>query len=405
MSVSSLLLYVKLAMRNLWRNPRRSMLTATAIALGLSCLIIFGALKRGLHEEMRNSTVRLETGAVQVHAAGYEANVIHLKPLVNAQGVIEAAKRSGALSHSTRIKVPALVIAGDKSSSVMITGVEPELEQVVTIIASRVVEGSYLGNDGVLIGASLADSLGITVGQDIGLMAFDKEGSQRRKKFTVSGVFRTELSSFDRGHIYMPITVAQEFLKATGVVTEVVLTGDESAILNNLRGLLSNEDYVIWSWQEVAPDVKQIMDINDASLRLIALIVFAIVALGIANTMGMAIVERYREFGIIAALGTTPGSIMGLVLLESLLLGVIASFVGSALGLIACIYLSIHGIDLSLFTSSNQHMAISHILKGNLSALDFLSANVLTITTSVLASCLPALKVSRLRPVDAINHV
>jgi ABC-type lipoprotein release transport system permease subunit len=187
-------------------------------------------------------------------------------------------------------------------------------------------------------------------------------------------------------------------------VTEIAVAGDEASLTGALQKALSPTDYQVQRWDEIAPDVRQIIELNDATMQLLVLIVFAIVALGIANTMGMAIFERFREFGILSAIGTTPRTVLTLVLLESLYLGLIASVAGSALGLAACLYLGKYGVDLSTFTSANQYMAISHVLKARLVGMDIGAANVLTIVTSVLAGCFPAFRASRMKPVDAITH-
>jgi ABC-type lipoprotein release transport system permease subunit len=139
-------------------------------------------------------------------------------------------------------------------------------------------------------------------------------------------------------------------------------------------------------------------------MRLLILIVFFIVALGITNTMSMAIYERIRELGVLAAIGTTPTRIMGMVVIESCYLGIMASLIGSAAGILACAWLSRYGIDLSSFTSNNQYFASGHVLKAHLTAFDFFAANLTTLATALLAGLYPAWKGARLDPVTAMRH-
>jgi ABC-type lipoprotein release transport system permease subunit len=401
-------LLARLALRNVRRNPRRSLLTGAAITAGLFCLIVFQALKVGLHREMVNGTVLLDTGDLQVHAAGFEPNLTGLFPLPDPQKVDEALARLGVEAWSPRLKSPALLLAGRHSSSVILSGVVPQSEAKVTDIAGKMVAGSYLGEKGgVVVGAELARSLGAGIGDDVTLMVQGLFGRPVVKKFRIEGLFRTELASFDRSRVYLSLADAQAFLQAQGIVTEIAVRTDSTEV-SGLSRMLASElpasRYQVRSWRQIAPDLVQLIELNDATMRLLVLIVFAIVALGIVNTMTMIIYERFRELGILAALGTRPGSIVTLITLESFFLGLISAAAGTVLGVAACAWLGSHGIDLTRFTSANQYFAASHVIRARLLPLDLLRANLLTLATALLAGLYPAWKAIRLHPVEAIRH-
>jgi ABC-type lipoprotein release transport system permease subunit len=401
-------LFLRLAMRNVRRNPRRSLLTIAAITSGLFCLIVFQALKVGLHREMVSGTVLFETGDLQVHAAGYEPNLTGLLPLPHPQEVVEALRRLPVEAWSERLKSPALLLAGRRSSSVILSGIDPAAEAKVTAIASKITEGSYLGEQGgVVMGAGLASSLNAGIGDEVTLMVQGLFGRPVVKKFRIEGLFQTELASFDRSRVYLSLADAQDFLQAEGVVTEIAVRTASTEVLGLSRRLgaeLPDDRYQVRTWQQLAPDLVQLIELNDATMRLLVLIVFAIVALGIVNTMTMIIYERFRELGILAALGTRPGSIVLLITLESFFLGLISAAAGTTLGVAACLWLSSHGIDLTHFTSANQYIASSHVIRARLLPLDLLVANLLTLATALLAGLYPAWKAIRLHPVEAIRH-
>jgi ABC-type lipoprotein release transport system permease subunit len=307
-----------------------------------------------------------------------------------------------------RIKSSALLLAGKKSSSVVLSGVYPDEEPRVTFIADKVVRGKYVNNEGgILIGEALARSINVESGEEVTLTAQDREGLPVTGQFRVIGVYATELSSFDRTHVFMHIKDAQKFLHADDIITEIAVRTDsrnENEIAGELKSALSDKDYQVRTWQEIAPDVQQIIDLNDATMQLLILIVFAIIAMGITNTMTMVIFERFRELGILSAIGTAPSGILTMVVMESFFLGAIASLAGSIAALAACSYLGRYGIDLTSFTSSNQYFANSHVLKAHLLMKDLVIANVVTLATALIGGIYPAMKASRLRPVDAIIH-
>jgi ABC-type lipoprotein release transport system permease subunit len=192
------------------------------------------------------------------------------------------------------------------------------------------------------------------------------------------------------------------------MVTEIaVLTApdDEGRVAARLERTLPSADYQVRTWREIAPDLSQLIEMNDATMRLLTLIVFAIVALGITNTMTMTVFERFRELGVLTAIGTPPEGILSMIALESLFSGVVAAVIGSLAGIAACAWLAGHGIDMTHFTSSNQYFAMSHVIKARLLPADLVFANVVTLVTSFLAGLYPAWKAARLEPVKAIGHV
>jgi len=405
-------LYGSIALRNSIRSIRRSALTVGAIAFGLFCLIIFQGLKEGLRNEMVSSTLSLDTGTLQIHARGYESNLTRLDGIPELERVTAALERSGLHHYSLRLKAPALILAGAGSASVIMAGIIPESEKTITFVSRKIVAGSYLGPKSrekrvILMGQRLAQSLGLGVGDKVKLMAQSSFSKPILTHFTIIGLYQTSLASFDRTHVYVPLKAAQGFLEAAGMISEVAVNSVEKEsehAAEKLSVLLPGGVYQIRSWQQLLPDLQQIIELNDATMDLLIMIVFAIVALGIANTMTTIIFERFREIGTLAALGTTPSGIVVLISLESLGLGCIAAILGGCAGLAACQYLHLYGIDLSAFISNNHYFAAGHQLRADLEAEDFFTALAITLGTALLSGLYPAWKAARLDPVKAIGH-
>lgn len=406
--MTGLFLYARVALRNVLRNRRRSLFTIAAIAFGLFCLIVFQALKVGLHRQMTDGTVLLETGSLQIHAAGFESNLAELRPIDAPDRVEAALDSAGVSAFGRRLRVPALVLSGAGSSAVMLSGVDPAAEPRVSRIAEKVIQGRYLGNDDrILIGYELAQSLGVKPGGTLSLMAQDPAGFPVSRRFTVGGIYRTELGSFNRSRVFLSLETARKFLRAGDVVTEIAVLvdrGREERLAATIRTMLPAASYQVRTWQEAAPDLSQLIEMNDATMRLLILIVFAIVALGITNTMTMTVYERFHELGVLTAIGTPPSGILAMITLESLFIGAVAAVVGSLAGIAACAWLARHGIDMTHFTSSNQYFAMTHVIKAYLVPGDLVAANGVALATAFLAGLYPAWKAARLEPVKAIGH-
>jgi ABC-type lipoprotein release transport system permease subunit len=278
----------------------------------------------------------------------------------------------------------------------------------VTFIADRITAGSYLASPGaILLGHALADSLRVKVGDQVSLMVQSRFGRPVARKFAIGGIFRTELASFDRNHLYLCLATAQNFLDAAGVVTEIAVKAapDKAVSLAEEMQMQLGSVYQVRPWQENVPDLEQLIELNDTTMGLLVIIVFAIVAMGISNTMTTVIFERFREFGTLAAIGTPPRGIVSLVVLESFFLGLLAAIIGSLAGIAACALLARRGLDLSRFISTNQYFSASHVLKAYLLPGDLALAIAVTLVTALLAGLYPAIKAARLAPVEALVHV
>ncbi|GAB4333058.1 MAG: lipoprotein-releasing ABC transporter permease subunit [Desulfobulbaceae bacterium] len=396
------------ALRNVRRNSRRSLLTILAVSFGLFCLIVFQGLKSGLHREMINGTVTLDAGIIQVHAAGYEPNLASLRPLPDPESVLARIRALPGVRWATRIKTPGLVLAGQESASVLLSGIDPALEQTVTTVGDQLVAGDYLaGRGGLLVGKELADSLGKKVGDRLTLMTRDVFGKPAVRAFTVSGLYRTGLASFNRSAVFLRQEDLRSFLGLEDEWTEIALQADPSRtreLAAALRSAFPADTIQVRTWEEIAPDVRQLISLNDATMTLLIVIVFTIVAMGVTNTMTTVIYERFREIGILTTIGTTPLGIVTIIVLESFFLGVAGSAAGSLAGGAASWHLAVSGVDLTHFTSSNQYFTGSHVLRTHLTVADFFMANAVTLLTSLFAGIYPAAKAARIEPVQAIHH-
>ncbi len=397
-----------LACRNLTRNRRRSLLTIGAIAFALAMLLVFNALKEGLHQTMIATATATDIGVIQIHGAGFAANRVNIAALPDADLVSGTLTGMGITTFARRLKGTGLILAGPKSAAVLLHGVNSSEESRVTVLHERLVAGAAPATPKeVMIGQGLARSLGLGLAEPITIMTQDQFGAPATRRFQICGIFHTGVAAFDQGHLFLTLPGLQDLLDAQGLISEIAISvpmPGHGELAHRLQQRLGPA-YQVEPWESIAPDVTQLIALNDTTMLILIVIVFLIVGMGIVNTMTTIIFERFREFGTIAALGCTPAGIMGLVTAEALALGLAASLVGSAVGLTLCLYLTHYGIDLTAFTSSNQYFSNNHVLKAVLTWRNVASSNGFTLLSALTAGLYPAWSASRQDPAQALAHL
>ena len=419
--MTGVLLLAKIAWRNLWRNPRGTLLTALALGLGLTLLLISLGLLDGSHEQMVGNAVRFGSGHVVIQAQGYQ-DTGSLELLLPARVVSTTGEflHTEALKHVLRGMSPRLLASGLLSSAanasgVSMMGVIPKEERAVSLIPQRIVEGSYLNDDqqsGVVIGAELARKLEVKIGSKVVLMtqavqppnpeATDAaEGEMQSTLLRVSGIFRTGIQAIDAHIIQLPLPEAQALLGVPDRVTQVAVLlereGDSLMVARGLRKQLTGVPVEILPWRESMPAVAQSFLLDKAFNYVMNGVVLAMVGLGILNTILMRVLERRYEFGLCSALGLRPVQLAIMILGESLALTAISLALGLVLGLSAQHYFATAGLDLRWFFKSSLPTALvfDPIIYSRLSLTRIVSSVGIVFLTATVISFYPALKAAR----------
>jgi putative ABC transport system permease protein len=428
--MTSLFLLVKISWRNLWRNPRGTLLTALALGLGLALLLISLGLLDGGHEQTIADGVRFGPGHVVVQAKGYQDSGSD-ELLLPAQVVsnIEGFLQTGSIKHVVRGVSPRLLATGLLSSSassagVRIVGVIPEDERAVSLIPQRMVQGTYLASDNkltsVVIGDELARKLELKIGSKAVLMtqalrqpATSGTGDGDEMQSTllrVSGIFRTGLEAIDANMIYVPMSAAQTLLGVTGdQVTQVALLlvqeGDSPMVARSLRKQLTGAPVEVLTWRESLPMLAHILGLDHAFNYIMNGVILSMVGLGILNTILMRVLERRYEFGVTKALGLRPGQLAVMVVGESLALTAISLALGLALGLSVQHYFATAGLDLRWVFKAGLPPALvfDPILYSRLSMDRIVWSVSIVFAMATIISFYPALKAARTDLPDALK--
>jgi len=415
------LLLVKIGWRNLWRNPRGTLLTALALGLGLTLLLISLGLLDGSHEQMIRNGVRFGTGHIVIQAQGYQETG-SLELLLPARVVSTAGEflHTEALKHVLRGVSPRLLASGLLSSAanasgVSMMGVIPKEERTVSLIPQRIIEGNYLVDDqqsGVVIGVELAHKLAVKIGAKVVFMtqavptpdskAADAGGGEMQSTLLrVSGIFRTGIQAIDAHVIQLPLPEAQALLGVPDRVTQVVVLlereDDSLMVAQGLRKQLTGVPVEVLPWRESMPTLAQLFVLDEAFNYVMNGVVLAMVGLGILNTILMRVLGRRYEFGLCSALGLRPAQLAVMIIGESLALTAISLTLGLVLGLSAQHYFATAGLDLRWFFNSSLPTALvfDPIIYSRLSLTRIASSLGIVFLTATIISFYPAFKAAR----------
>lgn len=405
-----------MASRNVWRNPRRSLLTMAAIAFACLLLIFMLSWQFGSYQTMIDAAVKIHTGHLQVQAAGYHQKRSMRQVVTRPRAVGELVARApGVVHYSFRSNAFSLVSSRQRTYGVMVIGIDPEREARVSTLARIIRRGRYLrkGDDqGALVGEILARNLRVEVGDSLTILGQGRDGSVAATVVKVVGIYRSGQDQFDRSSLQITLANFDQTYSMMGAVHEVVaicgnldqVAGAEAFIAARLAGLKTNKPLVVLDWAQLMPGLSQGIQMDLVSGLIFYFLLIIVVVFSILNTFLMSILERMREFGVLMAMGVTPGRLTKLVLMESSLLTLMGVGAGVLLGCALTLYLQQVGIPVGSSALMRQY-GIPGVMRPQLSLLSACLGPGAVLVVTFLAALYPALKVRRVRPVEAINYV
>jgi ABC-type lipoprotein release transport system permease subunit len=405
----------KLAWRNMWRNWRRTVIAVVAIVLGLILLLLMDGLIRGSDQAIFGNAVRVYGGNLQVHAPGYRDKAARLPmlPLDDPEAVVQAARAlPDVQAVAQRINTAGIIINHGTSVPVAITAIQPDVEAPISLQAENVSQGRFLlpdDGDAIYIGKALADRLGVGVGDSVTLLGRSKNEAMRQHNFNVVGIYDLHTPDAEKGTVFIPLADAQTLYNLRDQVTEVPIflkqIGSEAAVMTALQNQLPN--YEIDSWQTLKGDLKETLDAKFAYTSFFGIVVIIIASIGILNLMLMAVFERTREMGVLAALGMKGRQVMGLFLLEGSLIGAVGAVIGCAIGFLLIALMGSAGLDFSKMTTGMGEVGVlmSGKIYPTITAVDLVTRAILVVVIAAIASLYPAWQASRKEPSKALHHV
>jgi ABC-type lipoprotein release transport system permease subunit len=406
-----------MAWRNIWRNPRRTILTVSAITFASVLLVFMLSFQFGSYETMINTSVKISTGHLQVQAQKYREKKSIRFVIPEPQAVARiVAQIPEVAAYTFRGQAFSLLSSKNRTYGVMVSGIDPPKEAHVSRLKQLVREGNFLAADDVnqaVVGRLLAKNLRVAVGDELTLLGQGRDGSIAATVVHVKGIFSSGIDDFDRSAMQIPLATFQDVFSMDGAVHEVVVIGKSlseiSAIKAQLKTALSDlnssKPLKALDWQELMPGLRQAIEMDLVSGLIFYGLLIVVVAFSILNTFLMAIFERTKEFGVMMAIGTTPRRLTKVLLIESMAMTMIGIMAGILIGIGITYYFQVHGIDFSGGSELLSQFGITGRMYPKLSLLSVSIGPFMVLLFTFMAALYPALKIRRLRPVEAMMAI
>lgn len=405
--------FLVIAARNVWRNPRRSAIMAAGAALGIVGYVFVLAFFDGFFERTIENATRYVTGHVQLERPGYRRELAPELAIDAAGALLEELRAlPGVAAAAPRVQAQALASTAAKSEGILLVGIAPSAEREVTFIDRTVVEGRALADGAerdVLIGRRLAEKLRVKLGEKIVVMAQAADGALGTAAYRVGGIYATESASFDGAFAFVTLPAAQSLLGLGARVSTINVRLDDrartGAATASLRERFAGRGLALAPWQELLPQLEEMVRFNRVVTKILLAVLLLVVATAIMNTVFMAVTERTRELGVMMALGTTPGAIVRVVIYETGVLLLVATAAGYAAGVGLVAYFGRVGMDLSGFFQGYATIpGLTGIVYPQVFGASVVPPGVALLLIGVLVALLPAVRASRLDPSQAIRH-
>ena len=397
------------AWRNLWRNGRRTWLTAGGIAFTVFLIVFAMSFQQGAYVQMLDNATALLSGHMQVQNRDYveETRIEQtVRDVTRLVGRLE--QRPGIESVAPRVEAFALVSAGERAFGAQVLGVDPARERRTVRFFDRVAEGRMIaGGADAVVGETLAGNLGIGVGGEIVLLGTGKEGGVAALALDVVGLYRTGVPDLDRAMVAAPLGTVQDAFglgdEAHTLAVRAERITESERLASDLNGWLP-EPLVARNWGEVMPDVRQNIELDRLGGYFVYGFIVIVVLFSVVNSFIMTVFERTREFGMLRAIGMRPGRIVLMVQIEAAFVWVLGAGIGLALALPVVLWLEVYGFYLgNELASMAEAMYVPERLHTKTNAVGVGVAPAVMFVGAQIAALIPSLRIRRLQPVTALR--
>ncbi len=401
----------KMAWRNIWRNKRRTLITAASILFAVLFASLMESLQKGGWNNMINNVVSFYMGYAQIHQKGYwEEQSIDKAFEWKPQLVKTIESPREVIRALPRLESFALAASDDLNSGALVVGIDPKLENEMTKLEDRLVEGTYLQEDekAALIGAGVAERLKLNINDTLVLISQGYRGVNAADLFPVKGIVKFGSPELNKSIVYLPLKNAQNFYGAEGLITSISLQIEDKdrveAATESLRSQLDTMAYEIMDWQQLMPDLLQAKALDSAGNYIVYFILYMIIGFGIFGTILMMTKEREYEFGVLTAIGMKRRSLMATIWIEVMLLGIVGAIAGVLASIPVVSYFKYNPIRFSgEYAGMLEKYGFEPIFPALFDVKIFVAQAIIVFVLTSLLGLYPWWKIRKLKPVEAMR--
>ena len=402
--------YLKLAWRNLWRNKKRTFIAAASVFFAVILALLMRSMQTGYYDYSIDASVRMYTGYIQVHGKGYwekksldESMVIdqkHLKELNNTVGVNLIVPRFETYS---------LISYGNKTKVVQVTGINPELENQLTGLKKKIVNGEYLSDSskGIIVAQGLAEILKVGVGDSVVIYGQGYHGVTAAEQIPIIGIVKFTLPELNKSFTYLSLPYAQWLFSAPERLTSLSIMIDNPKKLERVKSDIKkifNSKYEVMDWEQLSPELVQSIAIDNASGIIMLGILYIVIAFGIFGTIMMMTAERVKEFGILISVGMKKWKLGLVTLFETLFISFLGVFTGAIISIPILLYFKANPIPLT-GESAQAILAFGYepILPFAIYPGMFFAQIWTVLAIAAVSALYPIMFIRKLQPVEALR--
>jgi ABC-type lipoprotein release transport system permease subunit len=404
---------LKLAWRNIWRNKRRTIITLAAVSFATLLAIGMRGIQLGTYALNYRTIIEQFTSYVQIQPVGFQEN-----PSLNKsfRYTNQLEKKLDSIpevaAYTPRIYADGLISYKDVSLGSALFGIEPKGERRVTTLTEKVKEGHFIQSDStnnIVVGITLLENLKAKIGDTVVVLAQGYDGSLGNQKFIIAGAVKMGSKEFDAMAAFVGLKTAQSLLGMENRINVIAVSAkglsDAPDVQSALKKKITDPGLTVLLWNEVIPELEQLVEFDNVSGIFFLGILIVIVAFGILNTILMSITERFREFGVELAIGMPQMNLVKLVYLETLLITIFGLIIGNIIGYGINYYIVQHPIVFGgELTKIYEEYGFLPMLQSTLTFSIFVHVSIAVVVISFISSLYPAVKVYRLEPLKGIRY-
>ena len=400
-----------MAWRNIWRNKRRTLIAAASLYFAIVLAILMRSMQLGTYDLMIDNAVKSYSGYIQIQDSAYWQDK-SIDDMMEDSDELEAAIQNtkGVISVLPRLESFSLISSGNKTKGAIIQGINPEKDDAMTGLSKHLVSGAYIQGDskGILVSSRLASFLGTRVGDTLVMISQGYHGMSAADQYPVIGIVKIPQPQLDNKLIIMPIDLAQDFTSAYGMITSLAINIDSrahiDAITEALKGKLAHKNLEVLKWTDMNKALKQQIESDNVSGMVMLAILYIVIFFGILGTIIMMTSERFKEFGVMVAVGMRRMKLVLMMLLETVFIGLVGLLAGIATSIPIIIYYYHHPIHLvGEMAKSYEAYGIEPLMGFSIDPMIIVNQFYTVLLLMVITLIYPVFKISKLNIINALR--